>query len=357
MFNKIKELDKKYALSIFFGILFGGVSTYGVFFIDTKPDLKFELLSANKVFDVYTDIGKLDILYDNESLKETNKNLQIMLVKLVNAGGGEISENNYVSKYPLGLIIKNGQIIEKPEITDYSSDYYKLELNSFVISNDTLFFPKLLFNGSDYFTLKLLVLHDKEEEISFTSTGRISQIDSIDIVDISTPEKRKSTFEIIYDTLEKYLKYFVIALFIAGFVAIIIAVIFSRYRRSKRSKLIKNIKIQTEQITELDEKIFDLYIKYDLDKLESILVLLSDLTNNKPELNILFLSQKINKNFFSLINHVDIADSLKPKIHLFYKYEELINYGFLNINEEKLEVVNSMKQALESILARLKSIV
>ncbi|MGB1247715.1 MAG: hypothetical protein ACPG4Z_02430, partial [Chitinophagales bacterium] len=57
------------------------------------------------------DISKISVYYDSTDLKQTNENLRIITMRVINIGNDHIIKEYYDTNDPLRVIIKNGVII------------------------------------------------------------------------------------------------------------------------------------------------------------------------------------------------------------------------------------------------------
>ena len=174
-----------------FGILVG---LYFVVYYEKKPKLKFEILSTAPVLDVKEEVGKLDILYDGKSIKRTENTLTIITIKIINDGNASILLNYFDSKDPVGILITEGAIVEKPKLLDASNEYLndKIELTS---SINKVIFSEFILDPEDFFTMKILVLHNKHLSTRIKSFGKIATIKEITVTSAETGVEKKTYWD------------------------------------------------------------------------------------------------------------------------------------------------------------------
>src|SRR5260221_9969884 len=130
LFRKFSEMDKTFCwsfLGFFLAIVFGAISIYTTFFYERKPDLKLTVLGNTTVYDIREDVPKLDILFDNSSIKQSSQTLSIITAKIVNDGGQGITKSSYDDSDPLGFVVEPGKLINT-EVLDASDPYLKKNL-------------------------------------------------------------------------------------------------------------------------------------------------------------------------------------------------------------------------------------
>ncbi|WP_405568245.1 hypothetical protein [Polaribacter sp. Asnod6-C07] len=178
--STLQKIKTNLLESNLFKFVFGIISfiatilTIYAFIYDKKSNLEFEILSNINVLDLKEDIGKLDILYDSTSLKTTKSNLKVYTLKLINNGDREILIEYFDKRAPIGIKVKSGKIIEKPELIDsnskYLEDYFRINL----LDEQKVEFNQLIFEPNDFLIIKFLVLHNIEEEPKLMSLGKIA---------------------------------------------------------------------------------------------------------------------------------------------------------------------------------------
>src|SRR5688500_2779111 len=121
--KSLLKIEKKFAWSFIgflLAILFGAFSIYTVYFMDTNPKLDFVIESNTNVLDLKENVRQLDILYQGENIKESDKNLSIFKIKIENPSKVNILNTFYDSRDSIGFILDKAVIVERPEIVEAS---------------------------------------------------------------------------------------------------------------------------------------------------------------------------------------------------------------------------------------------
>ncbi|WP_411824673.1 hypothetical protein [Leptospira sp. 'Mane'] len=192
------KLDKKFALTFILGLFFGAVTVYTGFFYTRKPKLEFEIISKTSIIEVHEDLPKLKIYFKNKNILENKEKITLFVIRLINQGTVDINEGLYSTSSPLGLIIKNGNLIEKPKVLGASRNLLINSFNNNVFSDNKIILDKMLINSQDALIFKILVLHKEDESPIINSEGEISGQDSIPVIDSSTTTE-KTFWEEVWD--------------------------------------------------------------------------------------------------------------------------------------------------------------
>ena len=167
-------------LGFFLAIVFGAISIYTTFFFERKPDLKLIVLGNTTVYDIREDVPKLDILFDNSSIKQSGQTLSIITAKIINDGSQGITKSSYDDSDPLGFVVEPGKLINA-EVLDASDPYLKKNLSLSVAQSNKITIAPLIIDAGEFFSLKMLVLHDKIVVPNISPIGKIVGIKSIKI--------------------------------------------------------------------------------------------------------------------------------------------------------------------------------
>jgi hypothetical protein len=160
------------------------------YFQEQSPKIQVEVLSNYNVLDIKADVSKLDILYDSTSLKQKNENLRIITLRIINAGTEAVLKGHYDESDPIGLQVKNGYFIEKPDIIETSNSYLKKNLHLLISTKDQFSFSSFIIEPHEFFILKLVVLHPTDTIPTLTAFGKVAGQKSIKIINaIGTKDK------------------------------------------------------------------------------------------------------------------------------------------------------------------------
>ncbi len=155
------------------------LSLYLGFFYDKKPHLVFTVSQPTKVFDVHQALGGLEISYAGESLRGGQKTLWVMTVVLKNEGNAEVRKGDYDDRDPLGLSVRNGQLLEQPTFQSDSS-YISKNVGVTRESNGVHFAPIIIEPG-DSLTLSMLVLGTETTRPEIVPTGKIAGASALEV--------------------------------------------------------------------------------------------------------------------------------------------------------------------------------
>ena len=171
-------------LGFFSGLVFGIFGLYAVFVYQKLPDLEIKIISNVPVFSVNEDIADLQILFNNQDIRKTKKQLSILTVRVSNLGNLPITTGDFDDKAPLILKVTGGEVI-RSDILNTSDAYLRKVFQGATKLSNGISFPKFILDEGQYFLFKLLVLHDASIQPELSATGRIAHVKSIDVVNSS----------------------------------------------------------------------------------------------------------------------------------------------------------------------------
>ena len=253
----LRKIENKFSWS-FLGVLVGVISIgYAVYvdrFREEKPVIVFDILSNTQVLSLRENVNKLDIIYNGQNLKERQENLILLTVRISNEGDRDVSEHDYYSKIPFGLIVSGGKIAEKPILIDASSTFLKDNVS---INFDTLngvILNDIPIDRGQYFSIKILTICKENSIPSITSTGKISGISGDFVLRQSFKEGQKEESSFIrvltYGSfgihVVRFLFYFVCLFGIAFLILAPFSLIWSGVDKKNRSKIIREFRNQTK---------------------------------------------------------------------------------------------------------------
>lgn len=182
MSNKLLEqIEKK----IYWGIVgfiltlaFGFIGLY-TYYHEKKPNLLFEIINESNVLDVHKELDNLTIYFDNEDIRKKNLNLRIITVQISNNGEIDILQSHYDQKIEWGFKVSNGKIINDARIVNSNSDYLKNHLSPKIISGNTVNLEKVIFEKGKFFSIEVLVIHNKDTQPAINYIGKIVGIETV----------------------------------------------------------------------------------------------------------------------------------------------------------------------------------
>lgn len=326
----LKNLNLSVVLSligILIAVLFG---TYGLYSTiqEDKTEISFEVINEANVFDVHEPVNNLIISFEGEDIQEKNLNIRIITFKVQNIGNVNILQNYYDANEMWGARVNDGDII-RIKLVDSNSGYIKSNLQPRLYDTQTIEFTKTIFEKGDYFTIEILVLHDKDESPTIIPKGKIAGID--EIVAIKKPVEKEETFinDIFQGNFLINLTRFII-FFILGFGLLYLGVSLldkiEKYKKERcRKKVIISNILELGDIystVQLDEliKILPKFLPYELYEIIAILEREEELGDNRLARDFIhhnFIDFCIRLQIINLENDHLIAD---PRLIKFLKF-------------------------------------
>lgn len=121
----LQNIEHKFSWSFIgflLAIIFGLLTIYIGFLKESRPNLRFEILSNTSVLDVKEELTNLEIIYDGIDINKLNQSIRLIVFRVINVGQDDILKGYYDENDLFGFSIKNGKII-KTEILNASNDY------------------------------------------------------------------------------------------------------------------------------------------------------------------------------------------------------------------------------------------
>ena len=290
------NIERKWAWSFFgflLAIIFGGIAIYTSFFQDTNPRLQFIVENKTSVLDLKKDLKNLDILYKGINIKEQHKNLSIMTIKVINNSNVTILKEFYDDLSPLKIIVKNANIVDKPQVIETSNNYLGKYLKIELDTTGCIFLPKLIIEGQEYYTISLLLLHKNGTTPIITSSGKIAgQINGIEVInDYQAISELTFWQKLIYGNIWlhiiRFFGYLISLIVIILIIVIPTALISESISELKKKKRVKKYKTKKEiESSPETDALFDLYLYNSYD----FLIKAQKLINNERRLKIILRS-------------------------------------------------------------------
>lgn len=166
--------------------------TYSEFLNQKHSKLEFIVLSKSKIYTINEDISGLSIIYNDEDLKQNNKNLTFFNLRITNSGNVAVLKEYFDSQSLYGIKILNGDIVNQPTIESMNPDnYFSNSIHSY--SQDSIFFNELIYNQGDYYDVRFLVVHFEDEDPEITSFGKVANQSGINITNLENIEVDKKS--------------------------------------------------------------------------------------------------------------------------------------------------------------------
>jgi len=161
-------------------LLFGVLGIYSGFFYSRTPNLAFQEIANTPVFAINERVEQLEVLYRGRELASSGKTLTLLQLRAVNDGTAPILQAYYDARALPGLRVQHAEIL-KANVVSASNQYLRSNL-SLVVGVGTVTFKPVIMEPSDYFVVKLLLLHDRDISPSLSALGKIAGIRAITYV-------------------------------------------------------------------------------------------------------------------------------------------------------------------------------
>ncbi|HLP98286.1 MAG TPA: hypothetical protein VK149_07555 [Sideroxyarcus sp.] len=170
-FIEIVESNRSTAILTLFGTV---LAIYATFYYEKRPEITVRTDSISRVFDLYQPVGNLKIIYGNQDLRSSKKQLWAMTVTVINTGGTDIRKVDFDETVPFGLKFENAEIVDVP-LLQTSDQYLKENLKMQVEANRILLSP-IMFDLHNRFEISLLLLSPDGVIPSVFGAGKIAGI-------------------------------------------------------------------------------------------------------------------------------------------------------------------------------------
>ncbi|MFA0085330.1 hypothetical protein [Vibrio sp. 10N.261.51.F12] len=183
--EKLRQHENKFPyslLGIIASILIGVGGIAFTMLYKPSPQLDIEVVSNFNVLDVKESLGKLDVIYRGKSLNEDGQSLSVITLKIVNNGDDNIRVNSYDDKALAGFKLTKGIIPEEPTVTISNTSYEKDNIPLSQTEPNKILLPKVIINSGDYYEVKLIALHSKDETPDVTAFGVIEGVDKVRVI-------------------------------------------------------------------------------------------------------------------------------------------------------------------------------
>ena len=164
-----------------FGIgIFGAVLAYFAL-QEPMPEVIFETISETSVLDLRRPLQDLDIVFRGQNVQQQNLNMRIVTVNVANSGEIDILPGHYDHADDWGMKFNDAEVIEA-RLVDTNSDYLQSKIIPHHMNENTVVFPKVIFERGTFFAIEVLLLHKKDESPSISPIGKIAGISEITVL-------------------------------------------------------------------------------------------------------------------------------------------------------------------------------
>lgn len=218
-------------------------------------EFRIELIDEFNLVEVKEKINDLKILYKNEDILESQKEIKVIRLNLNNSGK-TILQSYYDQLEPFGLRFSNSKILDA-EVTSTNSKNLKEKLiEGFSLQTETeyddLLFSKVIFDQGNYATLKVTLLQPANQELIVIPLGKIANIKALEVIRVK--EEGDESVSPGWYIIGGYLG------FVFLFVGIIFIIDFFETRTKK--KKINNYREKHGEFSEQEDEIVKLYMEF-----------------------------------------------------------------------------------------------
>lgn|GEM_PF-6991110 len=367
----LKQIERKGYWGIvgtILALIFGSVGVYSVFH-EKKPSLLFEITNEANVLDVYKPLDNLKIIFENEDIQEKKLNLKIVTVKISNDGEINILQSYFDHNIDWGFRVYNAKIIDDARILNSSSSYIQSNLKPSIKDGNTVNFKKIILEKGAYFTIEVLLLHNKNIEPTIKYVGKIAGINFVPPV-YTWREASEVTFfktffyggfkVTFFRGLLSALAVFASLLFL-GFLAALISIFTDNIRTRSRKRVIYKIMDGKPKNDKL-KYIADSYIKFGYGHIKYV----KESISNPERLKVEIILDRLNEEYNEKLMEIDPTDKYKNR----YRHIELgrfdrmglsrrtrtwLELGIIEMSQDdEVLVDNTFRLAIKKILKELK---
>lgn len=328
IFKDIADIDKKFAWG-FFGFVIGvlGIclAIYTTFFHNINPNISYKVLTNTNIIDVKESISNLDILYNGKSLDKDNSLLKIFTIKVINNGNKAISQYDYDINNPIGIHFNNATIVDKPIVINTSNNYLTNNLKILQQSSENITFSNVILESDEYFIIKILLICKKDINPTITPIGKILGVKEIKVNENFENSTHDSfVYKLFNGNIFIHILRFIIYifLFILLLIVIILPAIFisDKVSECKRKKLIRKFRGSSQyKCDSFYEKVFDIFLNYDLDYLVSLKQVASD----KNKLNALMNNREFGERTSKILSIKKGEKNKEAELERIYLAEDM----------------------------------
>ena len=360
-FAKLQNIEKKYALTFLGFVLaaiFGALSIYTTYFWNRNPQIKYTVSSILGVYDIREEEVKLDIIYDGINIREKKQMLSLISLNVSNVGHEHLTKALYDNNDPLGFRLNGGMLL-KAEIIEASNSYLLKNLKISLESKKIAHFSPVIIDSGEWFSVKILALHNENESPEILPLGKIAGIKEIELIPWSK-EASKTSFwkEVIsggiFIHLTRAVWYFLALILIGITIGIPIAILSDAASKRKRKRHVRDFKSLSDiSFKQEDDFIFETYMNHG----EMYLVRINKLLSSKNRLknDVDRYSKYKEKEGFDPITDKLLRNDYPIRHYPFvFLIPELLDSGFVRKEEGEIIIDSHMQNTLRAFLRFLK---
>ena len=307
------------------------------------PHFEYEIISRTLILNRNVDVPSIRIMIDSVDIQRDSLNISIMEIKISNTGQEHLRRDDYDNSI-FGLKIINGKLLEKPEISYYSSEHILRCCKEHGFGEDSMFIPMPIIplDSKDYYQFKLVICHRLNDNLSFIPYGKIIGQKEISVLENrkhDEPFWRKVFDENPFIHLFRFIIYLIILITLIWSYFFISTQISEKKDKQKEKKI--NEKLRNNK--QLDAEVVDDYINmpsYIFTKIIYLIKLEEDDLLKTYEDSFNYIQNETNKKNDSLWYMYSTR---------FDAFEKMLEKGYIKMEEGRLMINQKKKDALLKI--------
>lgn len=352
LFTKIFQLvesNRSMAILAVFGTAFAIYSTY---FYEKRPEITIRTDSLSRVFDLYKPVGNLKILYADQDLRSSKKQLWAMNISITNSGGTDIRKSDFDETVPFGLIFSNAEIVDTPTLN--TSDTYLQEHLKMKVNANQIVISPAMFDTQDSFGISLLLLSSDVTVPSVSGIGKIAGVKQFKIEKPDSKTSNKTLWEMLTGADSLWVQF--ARLFVYGFgsllaltllvlvIALIVQPVSSLFERLAKNKRQDNISKfnPRKDLSRETRFLSELYVSKGESAITSTWNVIRQL-KHRLELIQQLSTIKDEALFWSIVQ------KMAPIKKTYWIFDELSKGGLLNIEDEVPRLSESLETSLKEL--------
>ena len=329
-----------------FATLFSLVFGIFTWVYEKKPNLAISLVNSFNVLEVKKDLADLVVLYKNEDLEKTGKQIKTLAFDFQNTGNDDILQNMFDQTTDWGLVINNCELISAS--VSYTSNDYLMKTLYPVISGNRLIINKIILEKNQHFTIEVMLITSKNVINTPSFYGKIAGIncDKI-IINENKTNSSQSFFNQLFQgnvlvhfvRLVLYVVIFIIIFFIVVFIIAGLIALQDSFNKWFRKKNIKKILFLEKEL-----KWYGFFIAYYM-------------ANGKRKVNKIVekcKNKELVQNYFELLKKAN--DKTKEVMLSKEERKVLSDNGFFKklSNSDAIKITNEVAEINQNFISELK---
>ncbi|MFM2578106.1 hypothetical protein [Vibrio fortis] len=347
--STLNNWEKRFSWSLLgfvLAVFFGSLTIYIEFFKVSGPNFSIEVLGETNVLSFNEDVKELKVLWGDIDIKNLEKTISVVNVRVKNSGDSSLLKEFYDSDYPVYFSVENARVMEVELVT--ASSEYLVDRVEFISLDSKVILPEVILDSDSSYTFKVLLLHDYNYSPLFSVSGKIAGISELRIEKVTEESEVGLWSEAFSGNLWVQLirvpSYFFIFLFATIVFFVPILFVQDYFSKLKRKRAVNRfVKSDIVHCADVQESIFSLYIDDGIEKIEII----NDFILNKSDLTSYvedsekYLSDEYRDGYYS---HGEsyVARPAMPLTNRENKYKEYRTYslvkksGIVEVSEDNV---------------------